>query len=263
MQRSYYQQLPLLPLGPEAIAELLGDLLGNDRSLDRLRALIQERTGGNPFFIEEIVQSLIETGALAGARGAYRLVRPAEEVGLPATVQSVLAARIDRLPEREKRVLQTASVIGKKFSEPILKRVADLGDGDLSAALHALTSAEFLYQESLYPEAEYAFKHPLTQEVAYRSQLSERRAGVHGAVARAIEEIDSGNLGEGAALLAYHWEHAGEAREAAKWHRRAAEWVGLNNSADALRHWGSVKELLDTPPIRRSTSRREPPCAPR
>ena len=213
-----------------------------------LRELIQERTGGNPFFIEEIVQSLVETGVVAGARGAYRLVTPAEEVGLPATVQSVLAARIDRLPEREKQVLQTASVIGKKFSEPILKRVADLGDGDLPAALHALTSAEFLYQEALYPEAEYAFKHPLTQEVAYRSQLAERRARVHAAVARAIEELESGKLGERAALLAYHWEHAGDAREAAKWHRRAAEWVGLNNPAEALRHWGSVRQLLDTLP---------------
>ncbi len=103
MQRSYYQQLPLLPLGPEAIKELFADLLGSDPSLHRLRELIQERTGGNPFFIEEIVQSLVETGVVAGTRGAYRLVTPAEEVGLPATVQSVLAARIDRLPEREKR----------------------------------------------------------------------------------------------------------------------------------------------------------------
>src|SRR5207249_2314900 len=174
--------------------------------------------------------------------------RPAEEVGLPATVQSVLAARIDRLPEREKRVLQTASVIGERFSEPILRRVADLGDGDLPAALHALTSAEFLYQEALYPEAEYAFKHPLTQEVAYRSQLAERRARVHAAVARVIEERESGKLGERAALLAYHWEHAGDAREAAKWHRRAAEWVGFNNCAEALRHWGSVQQVLDTLP---------------
>ncbi len=153
MQRSYYQQLPLLPLGAEAIQELFVDLLGIDPSLQRLSELIQERTGGNPFFIEEIVQSLVETGALVGTRGAYRLGKPAEEIGVPATVQSVLAARIDRLPEREKRVLQTASVIGKKFSEPILSRVADLGDGDLPAALHALTSAEFLYQEALYPEA--------------------------------------------------------------------------------------------------------------
>ncbi len=107
MQRSYYQQLPLLPLGPEAIKELFADLLGSDPSLHRLRELIQQRTGGNPFFIEEIVQSLIETGVVAGTRGAYRLVTPTAEVGLPATVQSVLAARIDRLPEREKRLLQT------------------------------------------------------------------------------------------------------------------------------------------------------------
>src|SRR6266542_2609469 len=248
MQRSFYHQLPLLPLSPESTAELLGDLLGSDPSLHRLRELIQERTGGNPFFIEEIVQSLIETGVVVGTRGAYRLATPVTDVGLPATVQSVLAARIDRLPEREKRLLQTASVIGTKFSEPILKRVADLGDGDLPAALHALTSAEFLYQEALYPEAEYTFKHPLTQEVAYRSQLAERRARVHAAIARAIEELESGKLGERAALLAYHWEHAGDAREAAKWHRRAAEWVGLNNPAEALRHWGSVRALLDTLP---------------
>ncbi len=248
MRRSYYHQLPLLPLSPAEIAELFGDLLGGDPSLHRLRELMEERTGGNPFFIEEIVQSLVETGALMGARGAYRLVKSAAEVGLPPTVQSVLAARIDRLPESEKLVLQTASVIGKNFSEPILRRVADLSDGELPPALHALTSAEFLYQEALYPEAEYAFKHPLTQEVAYRSQLAERRTRIHGGVARAIEEVDSERLGERAALLAYHWEHAGEVRAAAKWHRRAAEWVGMNNSAEALRHWQSVRQLLDRLP---------------
>jgi class 3 adenylate cyclase/tetratricopeptide (TPR) repeat protein len=248
MQRSYYQQLPLLPLGAEAIRELLTDLLGADPSLGHLSDLIQGRAGGNPFFIEEIVQSLIETGMVAGNRGSCRLVTPVEEVGLPATVQSVLAARIDRLPEREKQVLQTASVIGKEFSEPILRRVAALGNGDLPAALYALTNAEFLYQEALYPEAEYAFKHPLTQEVAYRSQLAERRARVHAGVARAIEEREAGKLDERAALLAYHWERAGEAREAARWHRRAAEWVGLDNSNESLRHWQSVRQLLDTLP---------------
>jgi adenylate cyclase len=186
-----------------------------------------------------------------GARGAYRLGKPADEIGVPASVQSVLAARIDRLPEREKQVLQTASVIGKTFSEPILRRVVDLGDGDLPGVLQALTNAEFLYQEALYPEAEFAFKHPLTQEVAYRSQLADRRARVHGRVARAIEELEAEKLGERAALLAYHWENAGEAQEAAKCHRRAAEWVGLNNSTEALRHWQSVRGLLaklpDTP----------------
>jgi class 3 adenylate cyclase/tetratricopeptide (TPR) repeat protein len=248
MQRSYYHQLPLLPLDPEAIAELFADLLGTDPSLQQLREIIQERTGGNPFFIEEIVQSLVETSALVGTRSAYRLDKPLEDIRVPASVQSVLAARIDRLPEREKLLLQTASVIGKTFSEPILRRVTDLGGGDLPAALHALTGAEFLYQQALYPQAEYAFKHPLTQEVAYRSQLTEGRARVHAAVARAIEEIESGKLGESAALLAYHWEQTADAAEAAKWHRRAAEWVGISNPSEALRHWGSVRDLLDTLP---------------
>src|SRR5262249_30146332 len=154
-------------LGPEAVAELFADLLGRDSSLQRLRELIRQRTGGNPFFIEEIVQSLVETGVLVRSIGAYRVAKPAEEIGVPASVQSVLAGRIDRLPEREKQVLQTASVIGKMFAEPILKRVADLGEGELPAALHALTGAEFLFQDAFYPEAQYSFKHPLTQEVAY------------------------------------------------------------------------------------------------
>src|SRR5438093_11107591 len=122
MQKSYYQQLPLLPLGPEAITELLRDLLGTDPSLAGLGDRIRKRTGGNPFFSEEVVQALAETGSLAGAKGAYRLVRPAAELRLPATVQAVLAARIDRLAEREKQVLQTAAVIGREFTEPILRR---------------------------------------------------------------------------------------------------------------------------------------------
>jgi class 3 adenylate cyclase/tetratricopeptide (TPR) repeat protein len=248
MQRSYYQQLPLQPLGPEAIQELLTDLLGADSSLKRLSDLIRERTGGNPFFIEEIVRSLEETGSLVGKRGAYRLCKPAGDIVVPATVQSILAARIDRLPERDKQVLQTASVIGQRFSEPILRRASDLGDEHLSGATHALMAAELLYQEALYPEVEYAFKHPLTREVAYRSLLAARRARIHASVARAMEETGSGKLGERAALLAYHHELAGNAREAARWHRHAAEWVGANSAGEALRHWESMRDLVDTLP---------------
>jgi class 3 adenylate cyclase/tetratricopeptide (TPR) repeat protein len=241
MQRSYYQQLPLLPLGPEAIQEVLNDLLGTDSSLGRLAELIRERTGGNPFFIEEIIQSLTETGALLGTRGAHRLGKPVEEIGLPATVQSVLAARVDRLPERDKRLLQTASVIGKNFSEPILRRVADFDDEHLPGALHALMDAEFIYEEALYPQAEFTFKHPLTQEVAYGSQLGDRRSRTHAAVAIAIAELHPAELDERAALLAHHWERAGEAARAAEWHRRAALWAGQQNLAEAARHWQKVR----------------------
>ncbi|MGH7289282.1 MAG: ATP-binding protein, partial [Myxococcota bacterium] len=183
MGRSTYRQLPLLPLGREATDELLADLLGRDPSLAGLVEKIHERTRGNPFFIEEVVLSLTESGCFEGTKGAYRLVAPVAELEIPERVQAVLAARIDRLPEREKRLLQTASVIGKEVPEPILERVAELPEAELPAALAALVRGEFLFEKALYPTAEYAFKHPLTQEVAYRSQLAERRARTHAAVA--------------------------------------------------------------------------------
>jgi len=246
MQRSYYQQLPLLPLGADAIDELLRDLLGADESLRGLAALIGERTGGNPFFVEEVVQSLAETGALAGARAAYRLERPVEAIRMPATVQAVLAARIDRLAEREKTLLQTAAVIGKEFAESILRRI--VANADLAPPLRTLVAAEFLYEQALYPEPLYAFKHPLTQEVAYRSQLGERRRQLHAAIARAIEEAYPTKLDEHAALLAHHWEGAGEAFVAATAHQRAAGWIGARNRAETLRHWRSVRDLLATVP---------------
>src|SRR5205823_3639267 len=165
---------------------------------------IQERAGGNPFFTEELVQGLVETGSLEGTRGAYRLRTPAETLALPASVQTVLAARIDRLPEREKRVLQTAAVIGKEFAEPVLRRVEPLPEAELAAALRALAQAELVYETALYPQAEYAFKHPLTQEVAYGSQLGERRRQVHAPVARTRmlhNTIFLGDLGVEASVL--------------------------------------------------------------
>ena len=248
MQKSYYQQLPLLPLGAEASAELLRDLLGADPSLAGLTARIRERAGGNPFFTEELVQGLVETGSLEGTRGAYRLRTPAETLALPASVQTVLAARIDRLPEREKRVLQTAAVIGKEFAEPVLRRVEPLPEAELAAALRALAQAELVYETALYPQAEYAFKHPLTQEVAYGSQLGERRRQVHAAVARAIEATSPEKLDEQAALLAHHWERAGETLTAADWHRRAAEWAGARDREAMNRHWARVRTLLADAP---------------
>jgi adenylate cyclase len=248
MQKSYYQQLPLMPLGPGAIGEMLGDLLGSDPSLDGLPERIRERTAGNPFFIEEVVQALAEAGGLEGSRGGYRLVRPVEEAAIPATVQAVLASRIDRLGEREKTALQTAAVIGKEFGEPVLRRVAGIPEAELAAALRALIAAEFVYEEQLYPEAAYVFKHPLTQEVAYRAQLAEHRARLHAAVAQVIEELHPEKLDEKAALLAHHWEAAGQALDAARWHERAARWAALNNPREAQRHSQRVRELVKTLP---------------
>lgn len=244
MQKSWYRQIPLTPLGAEAIAELLADLLGHDPSLVALAAKVHERTGGNPFFAEEVAQTLIESGQLEGTRGAYRLVTPVERLEVPSTVQSVLAARIDRLLEREKRLLQVASVIGKDFAKPLLEEVADLSPGEFEDSLAALRRAEFIHEQAVYPVVEYSFKHPLTQEVTLASQLRERRRAVHRAVARAIEGQDFENLDERAALLAQHWEEAGDTRVAARWHHRAAEWISRTDLVVASSHWERVRGLV-------------------
>jgi len=262
MHRLDYESVALRPLGRAAARELLGDLLGGDPALQDLAESIRQRTGGNPFFIEEAVQSLLEGGQLAGAKGAYRLVKPAREVEMPASVQAILAARIDRLPDREKRVLQVAAVIGKRFSEPVLRRVLDErtvaqhdrpdrgGESataevvDLDATLRRLREAEFIYEEASHPEAEYTFKHPLTQEVAYRSQLAEHRRVVHQTVAQVMERLHGDHLDAVAALLAHHWEEAGDRLRAAQWTREAAEWAGRSDVAEAARHWRHVRTLI-------------------
>jgi adenylate cyclase len=177
-----------------------------------------------------------------GTRGSYRLVTPVERLAVPASVQAVLAARMDRLPEREKQLLQAAAVIGKEFAEPILFAAVELPEGEVRAALAMLKTHEFVYEQALYPVAEYAFKHPLTQEVALGSQLQERRRRTHATVARAIEARGE-KLDEQAALLAHHWEEAGEALAAARWHRRAAEWLWMRDVPRSFEHFARVRTL--------------------
>jgi adenylate cyclase len=248
MQNSHYQQIPLQPLGPGAIRELLEHLLGTDPSVEGLADAIHEQTRGNPFFTEEAVRTLVEAGHLKGTRGSYRLVTPVEQIRVPDSVHSLLAARIDRLPEREKQLLQTAAVIGRSFEEPILEAVAELTKPELADALAALRNREFVHEEALYPVASYAFRHPLTHEVALRSQLSARRRRLHAAVAGAIEKLEPDDLEERAALLAHHWEQAEEPLEAARWAACAAQQTGVRDAAECLRLWRKVRELAGAVP---------------
>jgi predicted ATPase len=149
MQKSYYHQLPLLPLGPEAITELLRDLLGSDASLAGLGDRIRKRTGGNPFFIEEVVQVLAEGGSLAGARGVYRLARPSVELTLPATVQAVLAARIDRLPPEDKRRLTICNLFAnQKLS---VAEIRHLLDEPYSSVIEALIQHKLVHDRRKRP----------------------------------------------------------------------------------------------------------------
>jgi adenylate cyclase len=242
MRHSYYRQLPLAPLRGEAASELLTTLLGADASLTPLRRFVLERTGGNPFFIEEVVWALVEDGTLAGAPGNYRLTHPLDAVNVPPSVQAVLAARIDRLPAEHKDVLQTAAVIGRSFAGPVLAEVVAVAGEDLEDTLRALCATELLQETGA--DSEYRFWHPLTQEVAYGSLLSERRARIHGAVGTALEQHEADRLDELAAVLAWHWERAGRHVESARWSVRAGSWAVRSDLAEAQRRWRTALRLL-------------------
>ena len=242
LHKSWVLQLPMMPLGANALTELVRDWVGTAPSVAKLPALIGARSGGNPFFSEEIVLSLLDTGRLTGTRGAYELVGSLDTLDVPATVQAVLAARIDRLGEREKLVLYAAAVIGLEFPRPLLEVVCETKGPALDAALVALLAAEIAHERSIYPIAEYAFKHPLTHEVALRAQLSAPRQARHRAVAEAIEAAGPDRLDELAGLLAHHWTEAGDALRAAQWHVRAARRIRLTDLAASRRHWMQARQ---------------------
>jgi tetratricopeptide (TPR) repeat protein len=202
--KTYYRQLRIDPLPPESADELLAALLGPDPTLEPLKRLLVQRTEGNPFFLEESVRTLVETRCLAGERGAYRLARAPETVQIPATAQAILAARIDRLAEEDKRLLQAASVVGKDVPFALLQAIAEEGEEALRRGLGRLQAAEFLYEAGLFADLEYTFKHALTHEVAYGSLLQERRRALHGRMVDAIEARYRDRLAEHADRLAHH-----------------------------------------------------------
>jgi class 3 adenylate cyclase/tetratricopeptide (TPR) repeat protein len=212
--KTYYTQLRLDPL-PEASADsLLQALLGDDAGLVPLTRLLIARTQGNPFFLEESVRTLVETGVLVGERGAYRLTKSLDTLQVPATVQALLAARIDRLSPDDKRLLQTAAVIGTEVPWPVLQAIADMADEALYRGLAQLQAAEFLYETSLFPEPAYTFKHALTHEVAYGSLLQERRRTLHARIVQALEALARDRVDDQVERLAQHalrgevWERA-------------------------------------------------------
>ena len=253
MQRSHYRQINMPPLPPAQAALLLQDHFGNDHSLALLSRNIIERAQGNPFFLEELVNALVERGDFEGEKGAYRLKGGIDTIPLPPTVQAVIAARIDRLEESAKKVLEIASVVGREISTSILDVVAGLAPAGLSEAVQHLRQAELLYDVPPFEQRLLAFRHPLIQEVAYRSLLHERRRELHSKVAQAIEGIFKDRAEERASLLAYHLEQAGENLKAAQQNIRSATWIGTNDPSQALRTWKKVRELLSNLPSSQPT----------
>ena len=199
-----FAELRLDPLPPGLARVLLRAMLGADPALEPLEQLLIERTDGNPFFLEETVRSLVQTEALVGAWGAYRLARPVSRVQVPATVKAVLASRIDRLPYDDERLLQSAAVIGAHVNVGLLQAIADVPEEQLREGLARLQAADFLYASRRIPEVEYTFKHALTHEVAYGSVLHDRQRALHARILGAIEVLYTDRLDEQTERLAHH-----------------------------------------------------------
>jgi class 3 adenylate cyclase/tetratricopeptide (TPR) repeat protein len=254
--KTYYTQLRIDPLPPESAEELLRHLLGDDVALQALKRLVVERTEGNPFFLEESARALIETKVLGGERGSYRLMKAVESIEVPATVQAVLAARIDRLSPEDKWLLQSASVVGENVPFTLLQPVVEMTEEELHHALAHLQSAEFLYETSLFPDLEYTFKHGLTYQVAYNSLLQERRKALHARIVEAIETIYRDRVIEHVERLAYHavraevWDkavtflrQAGIKAAGRSAHREAATY--FEQALEALRHLPQQRATLE------------------
>ena len=254
--KTYYTQLRIDPLPPESADELLQALLGDDVSLRTIKQLLIARTDGNPFFLEESVRTLVEMNVLVGERGNHRLTRPIEGTQIPVTVQAVLAARIDRLSPDEKRLLQSAAVVGKDVAFVLLQAIVDQSEEELRGGLTRLQAAEFLYETSLFPDLEYTFKHALTHEVAYGSVLQERRRGLHARIVEAIERLYPDRLAEQVERIAHHssraelWEKAVEyfhqagAKSAARSANREAI-AYFEQALDALKHLPESRRTLE------------------
>ena len=252
--KTYYTQLRLDPLPPVSADEFLQALLGNDPSLQPLTQLLIARTEGNPFFLEESVRTLVETGVLVGERGAYHLGHALQTVQVPATVQAVLAARIDRLPPEEKRLLQTAAVIGNEVPLPLLQVIADLPEEALHRSLAHLQATEFLYETRLFPECEYTFKHALTHEVAYGSLLLERRRVLHARIVEGLETLAGDRVSEQVERLAHH-ALRGEVWDKALVYFRQAGEKAMARSAyrEAVGYFEQALSVLSHLPEQRAT----------
>jgi class 3 adenylate cyclase/tetratricopeptide (TPR) repeat protein len=220
--KTYYTQLRLDPLGKEKAGEMLTTLLGDGTELGPLKRLIIERTEGNPFFMEETVQVLLDEGALV-RNGTVKLTKTLGELRIPPTVQGILASRIDRLPADEKELLQTLAVMGKEFRLALVKRVAGKPDDELQRMLADLQLGEFIYEQPAFPDIEYTFKHALTQEVAYNSLLAERRKLLHERAGAALEAMFPEQLEDHLSELAHHYSRSDNVAKAVDYLRRASK----------------------------------------
>jgi class 3 adenylate cyclase/predicted ATPase len=255
-QKTYYTQLRLAPLGKDEAEEFLTELLGTTAvgathasPLQALKQLILEKTEGNPFFIEEVVQTLAEEGLLMSERGNYRLEKAPAALHISPTVQGVLTARIDRLAPAERAFLHQLAIIGRQFPLSLVQKVVSQSEEDLYRLLSSLQSKEFLYEQPTFPEPEYLFKHALTQEVAYGTVLQDRRKALHERTAQAIEEVYQAKLEDHYSDLAHHYSRSGNIQKAVDYlHLAGQQAIQRSANVEAISHLTNALELLKTLP---------------
>jgi hypothetical protein len=246
--KSYYSQLRLEPLGSADGAAMLSALLGEGEELSPLKRLIAARTGGNPFFIEEIVHGLFEDGAVV-RNGTVRITRSLSQLRLPPTVQGMLAARVDRLPRPQKDLLQMLAVIGRESRLRLVRQVTSADEVLLSQNLAKLCATEFIYEQPVAGDTEFVFKHALTQEVAYSAVLIERRKLLHERVGHSIETLFVDKLDDHVEALGHHYSHSDNAEKAIEYLSRAGEQALRRSTHDrAIRNLNGAIERLQTLP---------------
>jgi tetratricopeptide (TPR) repeat protein len=241
--KSCYSQIRVDELPTKSSADLVRAMLEEGEVAPELRELILNRAAGNPLFMEEFTHTLLENGSIQKKDHQYVLSRKPSEIHVPDTVQGIIAARMDRLDDNLKRIMQVASVIGRDFAYRILQTITGMQE-ELKGHLVNLQGLEFIYEKSLYPELEYVFKHALTQEVAYNSLLLKRRKQIHERIGKAIEELYPDRLEEFCEALAHHYSTAEDWGKAFQYLRLSAEKAHRSYSTrEAFTYY---REALDT-----------------
>jgi len=255
--KSYYSKIGLDQLSAQTSTELVQAILEGGDVAPEIAGLVLGRAGGNPLFVEELTHSLVENGSIQRKNDRFVLARKPSEIEVPDTIQGIIAARMDRIEDNLKRIMQVASVIGREFAYRILQAITGMSE-DLKSSLLNLQGLEFIYEKQLFPELEYIFKHALTQEVAYNSLLLKRRKEIHEKIGQAIEELYTNRLEEYYELLAYHYVRSDNEEKAVEYLDLANQKTSKANAMEeAKAYFEQAMRLLDIlPDDRRNRERR-------
>jgi len=243
-RKSNYNRIGLDQLTPKSSTDLIQAILREGDPVPKLRELILHRAAGNPLYIEEFTHTLLENGSILCRDQKCELIKNASEIQLPDTIQGIIAARMDRLEDNLKRTMQVASVIGRDFAFRILETISEMRK-ELKPYLLNLQGLEFIYEKRLFPELEYAFKHALTQEVAYNSLLQKRRKEIHEKIGGAIEELWPHRLEEFYEMLAYHYSKSENFEKAYQYFKLSGvKAMRKHSNLEAVRYFKGAIELL-------------------